>query len=208
MLKGLYYIAPDPAKPSVVYQFIKKQADCYGIIVCQTRRDVDTLTRQLKALMPTQGLHGSISKVARDNLIENFKRKRIKLLILTEGFGSEISLEDIDLVLYYHPPQTMDLFHRYIDQLSRLDPSGAFYCLLTPAQQEALADLEKLPSLELSKHPTCLMNFQTPEEMAEQALTEKNNALRQRPPQPPTGSRTGTQFKNKGNQPSLPSRWV
>lgn len=61
MFKGFYYIAPESAKPSVVYQFIKKHPDCYGISVCQTRRDVDTLTRQLKALLPTQGLHDSIS---------------------------------------------------------------------------------------------------------------------------------------------------
>lgn len=207
MLNQHYYIAPDAAKPHVLYQLLKNREGVWGLIYCQTRREIEALTRQLKGLVTVESLHGGLAPELRKSLIENFKRKRFNLLLLTEGLGQEVFVDGVNFVLYYEVPQEMNIFKRQVEQLEKHQQKSDFFCFFTPYQQNDLEQLQQRQGLRMEKHPSCLMSFKTPEEVANQIQSGQKTGSPKLQQHPKNQQRNNTN-KGKGNQPSTPSRWV
>ena len=163
-----HYIVVDPIeKLDVLMHFLTSKEGERGIIFCKTKAAVNKLAKNLAINKFSSGaLHGSLSQVIRDRIMEQFREGYINILVATDLAARGIDVAAISYVVNYHLP---DVYEVYVHRSGRTARAGAKGLSLTVLQQEEvteIADFEKELGIKFTK-------FQKP---ASENI-EENNAL-------------------------------
>ena len=85
LVKQSYYSVREEDKPDVIEKLIDQVPGFYGIIFCQTKLLVTSLTDTLKAHgYPVDCLHGDMEQNARERTMKSFKAKTVTILVCTD----------------------------------------------------------------------------------------------------------------------------
>ena len=111
--------------------------DARSIFFVRTQMAVDRVTEQFRERgLPTAGLHGGMTQVARSKTLEDFKEGRTPILIATDVAARGIHVDGIDLVVHLDPPRdSKDYLHR-AGRTARAGQTGAVVSLILPKQRK------------------------------------------------------------------------
>jgi len=143
------------------YSALKRFADHYpgmfGIVFCRTRRDTQEVAEKLmKDGYSADALHGDLSQGQRDNVMNKFRKKTIKMLIATDVAARGIDVEDVSHVFHYDLPDEIESYTHRSGRTGRAGKSGISIALIAPQKSGKIKLIEKKigKPLELVKAPS------------------------------------------------------
>ncbi len=159
-IQQLYYILPSEEKHRVIRNMIKTNPDLYGIVFCETKRDVVLLTRKLRERYnEIECLHGAMQQSERDKILDAFRDKKFPLLVSTDVMARGIDLEKLTHIINYAPPHDPESYIHRIGRTARKGETGTAITLFTPDQEYEFKQLQKRVGMSLDRHPDSLEEF-------------------------------------------------
>ncbi|MCE3234736.1 MAG: putative ATP-dependent helicase [Vampirovibrio sp.] len=159
-IQQYYYVVNDEEKHRLLRQILKDNQDIYGVVFCQTKRDVVLLTRKLRDSFPLDCLHGAMQQSDRDQVMEEFRSGKLKLLISTDIMARGIDVDSLTHVFNYSPPSDPESYIHRIGRTARKGESGTAITFFTPAEKYALNALERRVKMAIEKHPDSTLEFE------------------------------------------------
>jgi len=113
------------------------------MIFCNTKKAADALAKYFKALGVKCGaLHGGKTQRSRTEMMNNFRQKEIEFLICTNVAGRGIDVEDVNYVINFDMPSTVDTYMHRIGRTGRGGKRGNAITFLTEEDNETFFDLK------------------------------------------------------------------
>lgn len=102
------------------------------MVFCNTK----TMTERLAHLLamngcPAERIHGDMSQVLREKVMETFKKGLTRVLIATDVASRGIDVDDIDLVVNYDVPDENEYYVHRIGRTGRAKKRGVAYTLVS-----------------------------------------------------------------------------
>ncbi len=114
-------------------------------------KDIETALRKLK--LDCKGFHSDLEQSAREDLMNQFKGKKLRILIGTDIISRGIDVEGIDLVINYDcPGDPEDYIHR-VGRTARAESTGKAITFINPADQRKFFRIESLIGMDIEKLP-------------------------------------------------------
>ncbi|MFC1740956.1 DEAD/DEAH box helicase [Nanoarchaeota archaeon] len=126
--------------------------DFYGLIFCQTKSDVDVLVRKLvEDKYHAAAIHGNFSQGQRENILMQFKKRKMTILVATDVAARGIDIDDITHVINYSMPRTPEAYLHRTGRTGRAGKEGVGMTFVIPSERRKLRAVEKYIGKELKR---------------------------------------------------------
>ena len=144
-IKQAAYVVYDTQKIPVTQHILKGGNFKSVVIFCSTKSSVKDLTRELKAAkLSVKQIHSDLEQSQREEVLSQFKQRKIQVLVATDILSRGIDIEDIEMVINYDvPPDAEDYIHR-IGRTARAASDGLAYTFINQRDQRRFFSIEKL----------------------------------------------------------------
>jgi superfamily II DNA/RNA helicase len=116
-----------------------------AIIFCNRKREVATLHRSLvRHGFSAIALHGDMDQSARTAALEQFRKNEVTLLVASDVAARGLDIPDVSHVFNFDVPHHADDYVHRIGRTGRAGRSGVAITIVAPAEQKAVAAIEKL----------------------------------------------------------------
>ncbi len=116
----VYTIRPKEDTLLQVVQFLKNRPKESGIIYCQSRKTVDSLTEKLqRAGYRVLPYHAGLSQNIRSQNQEKFIKDDVEVLVATIAFGMGIDKPNIRFVIHYDLPKNLEAYYQETGRAGR-----------------------------------------------------------------------------------------
>ena len=153
IIQGAYYLH-EAQKPQLV-QYVLKQKEFGSVIIfCSSKLSVKKLYEDLRrAKFPVGPIHSDLDQGQREQVLLDFKSRKLKVLVATDILSRGIDIEDIDLVINYDVPHDGEDYVHRIGRTARAATSGTAYTFITEKELHRFRKIEKLIGREVEKLP-------------------------------------------------------
>ena len=129
----------DCAKVPAVKQLLKEASPRLTLIFCNTKRRVQTVTKQLNDNgTKTACIHGDLTQSQRDSVMKTFREGTSRVLVATDVAARGIDVDDIDLVINYDVPDKPEYYVHRIGRTGRAGHTGLACTLVSPKDRSNL----------------------------------------------------------------------
>jgi ATP-dependent DNA helicase RecQ len=116
----IYTVRPKEDTLQQIVQFLKKRPNESGIIYCQSRKTVDSLTENLqRAGYRVLPYHAGLSQAIRSQNQEKFIKDDVEVLVATIAFGMGIDKPNIRFVIHYDMPKNLEGYYQETGRAGR-----------------------------------------------------------------------------------------
>ncbi|MDD3172315.1 MAG: DEAD/DEAH box helicase [Herbinix sp.] len=157
----LYYV-DKTNKKDLLLSILKDKTVVSALVFTRTKHGADRLVRQLaKENVAAQAIHGDKSQGARQNALNNFKDKKLRILIATDIAARGIDIDELSHVINYDLPDVPETYVHRIGRTGRAGFGGIAISFCDFDEKEQLTAIENLIGKRLNEvkdHPYPLMN--------------------------------------------------
>jgi ATP-dependent RNA helicase DeaD len=126
-------------------RIIDMEKEFYGLVFCKTKLDVDNLANMLiESGYPAEALHGDISQHQRERILNNFKDKKINILVATDVAARGIDVNNLTHVINYSLPQDAESYVHRIGRTGRAGKEGTAITFVMPDEYRRLLFIKKI----------------------------------------------------------------
>jgi superfamily II DNA/RNA helicase len=146
------FIVYEPQKIPLV-KYILRLKDFQSVIVfCSKKQNVKQLTQELKrAKLSVEEIHSDLDQTKREQVLLDFRNKKLKVLVATDILSRGIDIEDIDLVINYDVPNDGEDYVHRIGRTARASSEGTAYTFVSEKEQQKFAAIETLLEKSVTK---------------------------------------------------------
>jgi len=148
------YVVHDSQKEGILRTILKNEDYQSVIIFCSTKDKVKLLERDLrKEEKSIKAFHSDLEQAEREEIMRDFKAKKLRILIGTDILSRGIDVDGISLVINYDaPPDPEDYIHR-IGRTARASKAGVAITFINLRDQGKFSKIEDLMGYEVVKMP-------------------------------------------------------
>lgn len=127
-------------------KYILQQKEFGSIIVfCSRKQNVKQLAQELqRARFSVEEIHSDLEQDKREQVLMDFKNKKLKMLVATDILSRGIDIEDIDLVINYDVPNDAEDYIHRIGRTARAATDGTAYTIISEKEQRKFARIEEV----------------------------------------------------------------
>ncbi|MFT6882190.1 MAG: ATP-dependent RNA helicase RhlE [Marinoscillum sp.] len=139
------FIVYDGQKIELVKHILKPDFLKSVIVFCSTKDNTKRLARELKkAKMSVEEIHSDLDQKTREDVLSQFKSKRLKVLVATDILSRGIDVEDIEIVINYDVPNDGEDYIHRIGRTARAASKGAAFTFVNEKEQSKFLAIEEL----------------------------------------------------------------
>jgi ATP-dependent RNA helicase RhlE len=148
------YLVYDTQKNNLIKLLLKGKDLNSVIIFLSTKQKVKELERDLqKAGLKAKAIHSDLEQNEREEVLLDFRSKKLQILVATDILSRGIDIEDISLVINYDVPgDAEDYIHR-IGRTARAASTGVALTFINEYDQQKFLQIETLIGNEVKKLP-------------------------------------------------------
>lgn len=151
------YFVGERDKKSLLISLLKNKSITSALIFSKTKHGADKIVcNLLKSGINSQAIHGNKSQGARQIALNNFKNKKIKILVATDIAARGIDVEELSHVINYDLPNVPETYVHRIGRTGRAGLGGVALSFCDIEEKPYLKDIEKLiakPIHVINDHP-------------------------------------------------------
>ena len=115
-----------------------------AVIFVNTKVKVDWLTKKMReASFTVASMHGDMQQAERDEIMNQFRAGRARVLITTDVWGRGIDVQQVSLVICYDLPNNRELYIHRIGRSGRFGRKGVAINFVTNDDVRILRDIEQ-----------------------------------------------------------------
>lgn len=139
------FVVHDAQKLGLVKHLLKDKDFQSVIVFCSRKQEVKRLTQELKkAKLSVAEIHSDLEQAQREQVLLDFRNKKLKILVATDVLSRGIDIEDIDLVVNYDVPGDGEDYVHRIGRTARAANEGIAWTLIGDKEQNRFARIEEL----------------------------------------------------------------
>ncbi len=144
-------------KKDLLLHLLDERKNGSVLVFTRTKHGADKVVRILtKAQVKSAAIHGNKSQNARQNALNNFKNKEIRVLVATDIAARGIDIDELALVINYDIPNIPETYVHRIGRTGRAGASGKAISFCDKEEQAYIRDIQKLIGLQIpvvKQHP-------------------------------------------------------
>ncbi|MFC2107046.1 DEAD/DEAH box helicase [Bacteroidota bacterium] len=122
------------------------------IIFTSTKKKVSDIVRSLNQYgFPSQGISSNLDQDKREEVLRDFRSKRIRILVATDVMSRGIDIKEINLVINYDIPHDAEDYVHRIGRTARVNTKGEAITLFTKKEIYKLKKIERLIEASIPK---------------------------------------------------------
>jgi ATP-dependent RNA helicase RhlE len=162
------YVIHDHQKPALLKKILKDDDHRTIIIFSNSKENVKKLGHELiRAGFSAKAFHSDLEQPEREQIMNQFKNRQLKILIGTDILSRGIDVDGIGLVINYDVPHDPEDYIHRVGRTARAEKTGVAVTFINEKDQRKFSRIEKLIGNELTKLPL-------PEELGEGPLFQPN----------------------------------
>ena len=148
-----YYESRGHSKTEILTRLIDLYDLKLGIIFCNTKRMVDTLTEELVARgYSADRIHGDMSQSQRDRVMLKFRSSGLEFLVATDVAARGIDVDNIEVVFNYDLPWDEEDYVHRIGRTGRIGRSGRAFSFVAGREIYKLQSIERFTRTKIPRH--------------------------------------------------------
>ena len=152
LTEQIYFEVTEGDKFEALCRVLDYVHDFYGIVFCRTKSDVDDVAQHLKGRgYDAEAIHGDITQAMRMKTLEDFKKKRINILVATDVAARGIDVNDLTHVINYSIPQEPESYVHRIGRTGRAGKKGIAITFVTPKEASKISKIQRLTKTDIKK---------------------------------------------------------
>lgn len=138
-----YYVVQAKDRYPALKRIVDVSPDIYSIIFCRTRQETQEIADKLiQDGYNAEALHGDLSQVQRDTVMNKFRRRNTQLLVATDVAARGLDVDDLTHVINYNlPDDSVNYTHRS-GRTGRAGKAGISIVLIHTREQHRIRELE------------------------------------------------------------------
>lgn len=157
----LYFVDKNNKKDLLLH-ILKDKNIVSTLVFTRTKHGADRIVKQLsRNNVIAQAIHGDKSQGARQNALNNFKNKSLRILIATDIAARGIDIDELTHVINFDLPDIPETYVHRIGRTGRAGLGGTAISFCDFDEKEQLSDIENLIGKKLTvvkDHPYPLKN--------------------------------------------------
>ena len=154
--QSVYYVSKGDKKNLLIHLLKDKTIES-ALVFTRTKHVADRITKELvKAGVSTAAIHGNKSQNARQNALNGFKNRQIRVLVATDIAARGIDVDNLSHVINYELPNVPETYVHRIGRTGRAGLSGVAMSFCDGEEKAYLKDIQKLIGKQLpviDSHP-------------------------------------------------------
>ena len=139
------FVVYEPQKIPLVKHVLKSRDFKSVIIFCSRKQQVKSLSNELKRSgFSIEEIHSDLEQAKREQVLLDFKNKKLSILVATDILSRGIDVEDIDLVINYDVPNDGEDYVHRIGRTARAETDGTAYTFISEQEQHKFSRIEQL----------------------------------------------------------------
>jgi ATP-dependent RNA helicase RhlE len=145
MIQQAVYLVEKNDKQDLLIDILKDKSIETLLVFTQMKHAADKLSKRLNASgIYAAAIHGNKSQNARQTALENFKNKRVRVLVATDIAARGIDIDQLSHVLNYELPNVPETYVHRIGRTGRAGASGIALSFCSREEKAYLRDIERL----------------------------------------------------------------
>ncbi len=147
------YLAHDEQKTPTIVDILEAEKYNSGIIFTSSKKLTDQIGRELKKKTKynVRTFHSGLEQSERDQLMLDFRNKKVELLVATDILSRGIDIEDIELVINYDVPKDPEDYVHRVGRTARANKTGRAFTFINAKDINSFSRIEKLIKKEVEK---------------------------------------------------------
>jgi len=148
----IYFEVTQANKFDTLCRIMDMEEDFYGIVFCRTKVSCDEVNQHLAQRgYRSEGFHGDISQDRREQIMGNFRKHKLDILVATDVAARGIDVSDLTHVINYALPQDSESYVHRIGRTGRAGKAGKAITLITPSEYRKLRRFEQHAKADIQK---------------------------------------------------------
>lgn len=142
--QGVYFVEKQD-KQQLLVDILQDQSIETLLVFTQMKHAADKLSKKLIASgISAAAIHGNKSQNARQTALENFKNKKVRVLVATDIAARGIDIDQLSHVLNFELPNVPETYVHRIGRTGRAGASGIALSFCSREERAYLKDIERL----------------------------------------------------------------
>jgi len=138
------YRVKDKDKYTALTRILRDAGQAYGIIFCRTRRETNLVAEKLaRDGFASDALHGDLSQQQRDQVMRNFRQKKVSFLVATDVAARGLDVNDLTHIINYHIPDDTESYVHRSGRTGRIGKSGVSIVLANSSEVRQIERIER-----------------------------------------------------------------
>ena len=144
-VRHVYYMVKANDKYLALKRIADYCPDIYGIIFCRTRRETQEIADALISDgYNAESLHGDLSQMQRDLVMQKFRVRNIQLLVATDVAARGLDVTDLTHVINYGLPDDIETYTHRSGRTGRAGKSGVSVAIVHSREKSKIRSIEKI----------------------------------------------------------------
>ena len=154
------YFIDKASKINLLQHLVLEERIERSLVFTRTRRGADRLVKALaRKGIRAQAIHGDKSQAQRLKALNQFKDRKLSMLVATDVASRGIDVQDLSHVINYDIPEQTETYTHRIGRTARAGLDGTAYSFCSPDEKIYLKDIQEYigKSIPVGEHPYTMM---------------------------------------------------
>lgn len=140
----IYFEVREADKFEALCRIVDIEEEFYGLVFCRTKIDSASVASHLiDRGYDAAALHGDLTQAQREQILQQFRKRRITILVATDVAARGLDVQELTHVINYAVPQNPDAYVHRIGRTGRAGREGTAITFVTPHEYLKLKSIKR-----------------------------------------------------------------